>query len=315
MEPATQEFSPHKFRETTKEALAVSATYIRDAILGNVDLSDYLIKGDKTAVTVVDMESQARALPIIKRDLGQYRLNAEETEGDSGDLSSNIRIYFDPLDGTGGFLIGGPTPTIILGAYDSSQKQVLAVATMEPITGRFWFSAKDEGAWLNKFDYHAEKWTSEDGKQIQVNDHERLKGSHVLVDVNHAFSRLSGTKPILTANGRRTLTSELEAAGAKETTFYTNGGHYALVATGRPTLVGNITTAIGGPFDVAGLLHVIEAGGVAQCYDILEGAPRLLRQLEHSQDIEAADIVIAANKAETLKTLERVVSTGVGHHS
>ena len=27
-------------------------------------------------------------------------------------------------------------------------------------------------------------------------------------------------------------------------------------------LLGNITTAIGGPFDIAGLLHVIEAGGV-----------------------------------------------------
>ena len=304
-----QQFDAHAFRETAREALVASSAYIRDAILGEVDLSAYLFKGDKTAVTVVDQGSQDRALPIIQRGLGQYRINAEEAPADSGSLGSSIHAYFDSLDGTGGFLMGGATPTVILGAYDTGSKQVLTAATMETTTGRFWFSAKGRGAWLNRFDYESGKWTSEDGRRLHVNQQGLQKGA-VLVDVNHAFAREDGKRPVLYADGRRALTSWIEAAGSKESTFYTNGGHYALSATGRPTLVGNITTAIGGPYDVIGLLHVIEAGGSAQAYRIeeVEGS-RVLQPIGH--DIEAADLVIAANSKDNVQRLEDILRVAV----
>lgn len=301
-----KEFDSLNFRECAKKALAVSSAYIRGAILGEIDLKEYLTKGDKTAVTIVDMESQRLAHSIIKRDLGEFKLNQEETKGESGNLSSNITLYHDPLDGTGGFLIGGPTPTVILGAYNSKLKKVLACATMEPSTGRFWFSSLGDGAFLNRFDYENKKWESEDGKQIHVNN-ASIKGGHILVDVTHPFKRLGGEREIYTKEGRRELTNILETLGAKEASFYTNGGHYALVATGRPSLVGNITTAIGGPFDIAGLRHVLEAGGSAGCYRIEKN--RNIKYL--GEDIENADIVISANNHNTFKILESAVANSI----
>lgn len=304
------DFSPKNFKECAKEALAVSSDYIRRAILGEVNLTGFLEKGDKTAVTVVDRESQKMAYPIIEKYLGNYRLNQEEANKESGNLNSNIAIYHDPLDGTGGFLIGGPTPTVILAAYDSIQKDILACATMEPITGRFWFSSAGEGAWLNKFDYHKKLWESKDGKQIHVNNYDISKNSHVLVDVNHAFSRLGGKRKILSKKGRRELTNKIEEMGAKEASFYTNGGHYALVATGRPTIVGNITTAIGGPFDIAGLLHVLEAGGKGNCYRLVDNEEsRVLENIYH--DIENADLVITGNSLYTLAKLKQAVEHSI----
>ena len=218
--------------------------------------------------------------------------------------------------------MGGQTRMVIRGAYDSGAKQVLAAATMEPTTGRFWFSAKRDGAWLNRFDYESGQWLSEDGLLLHVNQQGLQKGA-VLVDVNHAFAREKGKRSVLYADGRRALSSGIEAAGAKESTFYTNGGHFALSATGRPTLVGNITTAIGGPFDVIGLLHVVEAGGVARCYNIETNPTTGNRKLDSGQmfnhdtevvdchDIEAADMVIAANNGDNLERLEEILSKAV----
>ncbi|MFH1503103.1 MAG: inositol monophosphatase family protein [Candidatus Diapherotrites archaeon] len=304
-------FDARKFIECSKEALAVSSNYIRKAILGEVDLSEYIIKGDKSAVTIVDTTSQALALPIIQRDLGQYRLNQEESDEEIGNLESNIVIYHDPLDGTGGFLVGVPTPTVILGAYDSKNKEVLACGTMEPSTGRAWFSAKGEGAWKNIFDYPSQKWVYENGVPIKVNNHKIKDDSIVLVDIPFPFKRKTknGLKEMLTQEGRRTLSNELENAGAKESSSQSNGSHYALTAQGRPLLVGNITTAIGGPFDVVGLLHVNEAGGESRCYYL--SPSRELIQTE-GYDIENADAVIAANNLENLLVLENAYGRAIG---
>lgn len=296
-----------------KSALAPAASYIRNAIVGNVSLTQYLVKGDKTVVTEVDRRSQELSRQIILRQFPDVRLNQEEAESESGNDSSPIVFYHDPLDGTGGFLIGGPTPTIILGAYDSRNKNILAVATMEPVTGRFWFSAAGQGAWINRFNYNSESFDSVDGTSIKVNQG-RVEGSHILVDVSHPFARKTKEgvlRQILYKQGRRELTNSIEDVGAKEASFYTNGGHYALVATGRPTIVGNITTAIGGPFDIAGLIHVIEAGGQGCCYQILEGEERKLKRLENPLDIENADLAIAANNELTLETLEEIVARGI----
>ena len=178
---------------------------------------------------------------------------------------------------------------------------------MEPSTGRFWFSSKANGAFLNRYDYNTGKFDSEDGRQIHVNNREGLNGSHVLVDVDHGFERttLEGKKKqILYPKERRELYRSIEAEGGKVASFYTNGGHFALTSMGNPTVIGNITTAIGGPFDIAGIRHVLEAGGEAQCYEITE---RKLYALSDSQDIEAADMVIAANNKNNLKKLEEIL--------
>lgn len=311
MTQSTYDFDTLKFRNVAEDALVPAAEFIYKRIIGQEDVGEYLVKGDKTLVTDTDKRSEEISRPIILAGFPELGLRQEETKGVLGNSNSPIKLYHDPLDGTGGFLMGGATPTIILAAYDSIAREVLACATMEPSTGRFWFSSKGNGAYLKKFDYHSRNFDSQEGKQIRVNNRNGLNGSHVLVDVDHSFERttLKGEKrKILTPNGRRSISSAVEAEGGKVASFYTNGGHYAYVAMGRPTLIGNITTAIGGPFDVAGLRHVLEAGGVAVCYEISD---RRLYFLDNPQDIERADIVIASNNQRNLNSLEEILSTAI----
>ena len=307
-----QGFDALKFRKVSEDALIPAAEYVRSAILGEVDFSEFLVKGDKTAVTIVDKKSQEISRPIIQMAFPQFRLNQEESNGEFGNKDSDIVLYHDPLDGTGGFLIGGATPTIILAAYDSREMEILACSTLEPSTGRFWFSSKGNGAYLKTFDYASERFDSQDGRQIHVNGKEGLKGSHVLVDIDHGFERtaVDGEKRrVLFPEGRRAISRSIETAGGKTASFYTNGGHYAYVATGNPTLIGNITTAIGGPFDIAGMLHVTEAGGVSNCYRIYRDARRanFLGYIDCRENIELADSAIAANNESNLKKLERIL--------
>jgi len=105
------DFDPVKFRNVSQEALVPAAEYIRQAILGEVDLSQYLIKGDKTAVTVVDKKSEEISRPIILAGFPELSLKQEETKGILGNPNSPIKLYHDPLDGTGGFLISGGKST------------------------------------------------------------------------------------------------------------------------------------------------------------------------------------------------------------
>ena len=298
-------FNNADFASMIKEALPASGRYIRDAILGNINLSDYLIKGDNTAVTAVDKKSQDIALPIIKKYFPNARINQEESKVDSGNLDADIIIYHDPLDGTKGFLIGGPTPTVIIAAYDKKNKEFLATATMEPATGRIWQSYKNDGATLSLYSYALRQHQESSYQSIRVNN-APLKNGTVLVDVGHAFARTTptGVKQILTQDNRRDLSNNIESLDAKEYSFQTNGGHYALVSTGRPSLVGCITTAIGGPYDIAGMLHVKEAGGAIRSFTITN---RILSALENPMDIANTDIVIAANTEENLEKLTSAV--------
>lgn len=312
----SKNFDSARFRKVSEDALVPAAEYIRSAILGQVDLSEYLVKEDKTAVTIVDKRSEEISRPIILNGFPELGLKQEETKGVLGNPNSPIKLYHDPLDGTGGFLIGGSTPTIILAAYDSSAREVLACAIMEPSTGRFWFSSKGNGTFLKRFDYHTGRFDSQDGRQIRVNNREGLNGSHVLVDVDHGFERttLKGEKrKVLTPGGRREISRLVEAEGGKVASFYTNSGHYAYVAMGNPTLIGNITTAVGGLFDIAGLRHVLEAGGEAQCYSINRDISddHYIGLFGEGQNIETADLAIAANNKNNLIKLEQILDKAV----
>jgi len=297
-------FSVADFYTGSREALSLASEYIRNVILGNENVGEYIEKGDKTLVTKVDLKSQELATPIIRHYFPNFGLNQEEAENELGDISSRYKLYHDPLDGTGGFLIGGCTPTVILGLYDTLLNEWVAVSTMEPISGRFWFSSKNEGAYVNVFDYSKESWVYDEGKQIYVNN-QSLDGGLVLVDVGFGFNRSldDGTnKLVLDQEGRRRLSTNIEEKGAKEMSFCTNGGHYALVANGNPVLAGNITTAIGGPYDIAGVLHVKEAGGYIGAL-LIKNEERRMERLENPQDIRNADIVVASNSEDNLEKL------------
>jgi len=302
-------FDGLKFRKVAAEALLSSSLYIVDEMLGKTNRA-YRIKEDRSIVTRVDIESQRLGRKIILSHFPHYRLNQEEAEIDGGMENSEIVIYHDPLDGTRSFLLGGVSSCVGLSVYDSKKKQVLAAATMEPISGRFWSSLREGGTWLSRYDYHTQEWTEE--AKISVNQ-DGLRGSSVLVDTSRPFKKRfedGQKKMILSQDGRRSLTSGLENAGLKEMTFNTNCGHYAYLSLGSPSLIGVITTAIGGPFDIGGILHVNEAGGISQCYQI-EGERDRSLELISGEDIENADMVIAANNESNLRALEKIVAEAI----
>lgn len=80
-----------------------------------------------------------------------------------------------------------------------------------------------------------------------------------------------------------------------------NGRHLALVAGGKGGVVGSVTTAVGGPWDVAGALLVMEAGGAAV------GLSKTgFGHYEECDPLRVGeyDVLIAANSMETLKYLK-----------
>jgi fructose-1,6-bisphosphatase/inositol monophosphatase family enzyme len=307
-----EEFSLEKFHKVSQEALSKSAYYVKDAIDGKVDLTDYLVKPDKGAVSVVDNESENIARPIIQTNFSDCELIQEEA-GNRGNPNSNIRIYHDALDGSWPFLLGGICSTLILATYNKSKRRVEAVATMEPESGRFWYADRENNTTLSIFNYDNGKFEGE--RDIHVNNQD-IKRGKVLVDCTTPFSRPMDDGPlklIFSQRGRRKLTDLLEETGASEFSFGTNGLHYSLIALGRPLAIGTITTAKGGPYDVAPLLLVKQAGGAAQCYEIREGKKRRLFPLEHAEDIERADIVIAANNPQNLEKIFEAARKAVSY--
>jgi fructose-1,6-bisphosphatase/inositol monophosphatase family enzyme len=302
-----------RFLKMSQEALGPAALYIRKAIIGEVDLKGYLTKGDKTVVTVVDKKSQALSSPFIRKAFPEARINQEEAELETGNKDARITIYHDPLDGTGGFLVGGSTPTIILAAYDNLAKEFIAVSTMEPSTGRFWFSAKGEGAWEYVYDYAASKWKS--GRtRMQVNKQQIGDGAIVLVDLSFPFKRSmpDGSKKwMLMSKGRGQFSDAVQSMGMKEYSFQTNGVHYALTALGRPQLVANISTAMGGPYDVAGMLHVQEAGGYIASLRVEETGKKRKLVVMKDHDMAKAEMCIAANSKKTFDKLFAAMDVAV----
>lgn len=296
------DFDVQQFKDVAKEALSVSGAYIHSVILSSICVSEYDVKDDKTLVTKVDKESQKIACPIILKNLPDYKLKQEESEEYLGNLNSDIVIYHDPLDGTRGFVLGGLAQTVILGAYDSAQKIVLAAATMEPISGRFWFSARGEGTEQSIFDYSRGTGWGTLNRKLKVNDYKLSDRGCIFTETNSPY------KDNMTLAGRLKLSEEIQKAGGKESSLLGNGIHYALVASGRPTLIGVITTARGGPQDLSGILHVKESGGVVQCYNIKEKALYPL-----GEDIESARVAIGANNTNTLNKLEKALSLAVSY--
>jgi len=306
-----QEFSSQNMFKYISEAAVASGSFINQRIVLGEDISKLVEKNDKTFVSDTDIESQARGAEVLLKGFPSAESNFEESET----VKSNAQytIHFDPLDGTGGFLNGGPTPTVIIGIYDNLKQEWKATGTLEASTGRFWYSEKGAGTHLNRYDFSKEAWQLQSPKELAVRKDINLGEGIVLVDVTHGFKRAlsdGSKKEMLTPEGRAYLGLELETNyNTKTGTFHSNGTHYALTSMGRPQLVGNITTAIGGSFDHAGVLHVLESGGVAASMEIHgEGTNRYHSMNNPHMIGDKVDIIYAAANQQTLDTMTQIIS-------
>lgn len=304
------EFDYSLFQETAENALVNSSIYVRDIFLKDGLYSETKSE-DGSLLTEADEKSQKIGGKTIKA-LSEYHIWQEEKGGLKGSQDSPIYIFHDPIDGTRPFADGAGTSTIILGAYDSQDKKILAVAVMDPMLGRFWYASQGEGTYFNCFDYQKKNWKNKEWKDLHV-DFQPFEKSGILIDCSHAFKRsLEGnnSKEIISQKGRRNLTTQIENISAAERGYGSNGIHYALLCQGRDIaggVGGVITTAKGGPFDIAPLILITEAGGFASCYMIDNN-----RKLQNiGQNIINADITIAAKREKDLKKLEGIVRDSV----
>ncbi len=224
--------------QAVRASMEIVKTYqLRESPVGFAEMK----KGDKTLKTIVDELSEFAAKRIMGDAFPDAHFHVEEAGRTRG--SSDISILIDGLDGTRAFTNGLATSTVIIGAYDHTKKQVVGCTIGEPISGRVWHvctgsSFPDFGVWQGPLDEQAT----------------------VLFDVSHGFNR--GNRKIFTDSKVAYLFGNL-AHRCKVLMPGSNGLHQALVAHGAEYMAGSITTARGGPWDVCGVLLVLEAGGVA----------------------------------------------------
>ncbi len=204
-------------------------------------------KEDASLLTPADVASQEIGRGILQSLGFSYWGEEGPTKGFIG--GNRHGGIHDPLDGTGAFAIGLPTPTVIVGIYDRESKKVVACATGEPVSGRIWTAS-------------TETPTTICGKQRRV--WQGNEKSAVFLDVSHGWK--SRGRQILTDAGNARLYEAINRH-FKILIPGSNGLMQALVANGRERMAGSITTAVGFPGDVCGALLVKQAGGFLKAYE------------------------------------------------
>lgn len=251
---------------------------------------DVEIKRDKSLLTTTDKASEKIAMEILLNNLPQdLGIHAEER----GKIRmGNKRILFDPIDGTKPFIVGATTSTVIAALYDEILNKITICVVGDPATGRIWSAETEKGVTLREHDFSDDngEYTNAISSFCRVTPPATLgeTGRTVFCDFYPDFKRKG-----------RTVLSNFEIAMLFEglfgiygvTMLGSNGAHHALVANGAQGIAGAITTAIGGPWDVAPALLVTEAGGFARAFTVLPDGELADRD---PLDPESFDILITA---------------------
>lgn len=279
-------------REEMTKAVARGMWVVRKyQLLGPFDLDVRIKPGDKTFVTQVDKESE-KAIMSVLRQLQGIRFRTEEG-GISG--QGNRKMDIDPLDGTRS-LIHGMTNSVVITALLNTRERLTICVIGEPITGRIWTAEKNGGCRLGMYDYRF-KDVRYMGK-TKVWQGKMSRQTTVLLDTSCGFTRSRDNKQILTDGQLRRFLSNMVGSSHFMITG-SNGSNQALVANGGNKVVGCITTAPGGYWDVAGALLILEAGGSARAFTIVNG-----RKLQEEDPLKPTyDILIGGNNIKTVNTL------------
>lgn len=255
------------------------------------------IKDDQTIVTPVDKQVEA----IIGEELRKVpnvRIWGEEGTrfGEGHDI-----IMFDPLDGTRPFAVRAATSTVIVTEI-TNEGIVKYVLVGDPATGRIWTAAANSDISTHcvlaygreAVDYECRVWKGPLSRQ-----------SVVFTDHSQGFKREHGTRQILTDEQVRRLLCQIPQQ-ATLLMLGSNGMHMALVANGSEFASGSITTAVGGPWDIAGVLLVLRAGGTAQGIRVTPDRRFVMVDPLHVTEI---DIMVTGNSQATVSALVTMVES------
>lgn len=273
------------FLERAIPAVHDAMEYIRAAQLFPSRVAAGVKHADGTLVTATDKEAE-RVLHARLQGIQNTCFRGEEGTASGG---GGYTIMVDPLDGTRAFALRLATSTVIA-ALTHPERGVVACVIGEPSTGRIWSATEDSPTRLYP--------NKESATPAQVWPGELDAQASVFMDVSHGFTRGPEKRQILTDDQVHRLmvgvskTCKLFMPGS-------NGLHFALVANGSDRMAGQITTAVGGPWDIAGVLLVLQAGGAARGFSVTDG--KLTEQ--NPLHIEECDIMVSGNSVATVDRL------------
>lgn len=286
--------NPDKIALTLIEATLASMKVVREhqkkRLVGE-------IKSDGTSVSAADLASE-KAGVVILQNTG-LDIWPEEA-GFAGEFSTNEVILFDPLDGTRPFLTGAISSTVIAATYNWKEKRVTRCVVGEPISGRIWFATQDGGTWV----FYADEDTQRDiesASRCTVWKGPLHNKSTVFLDLYPGFKK--DNYPIIGDKAWGRFFNNLFGQTAISI-FGSNGLHHALVGNGSESVAGAITTALGGPWDVAPVLLVTEAGGYAQAFHMESDGS--LTEVD-ALDVPNYNLVVSGNSLETVEALSQVL--------
>ena len=186
-------------------------------------------------VTDVDTECEAAVFAILSREFPDHILVGEESSADVR-ADKGYAWVVDPLDGTRNYALGIPFYSTVVGlAYDG---EVIVGITYDPVRDDMFEAERGKGAFLN-------------GERIHVTEKTGVRGCVLGVDLPYNNVGAKNALEVLASIWPDMQTTRIMGSSAL-------GLSYA--AAGRTDLYFHHQLS---PWDqVAGMLHVEEAGGV-----------------------------------------------------
>ncbi len=309
--------SLHQLQQGCVSAALVGMQTVRLFQTGVSLLGRARTKWDTSVVTAADEASEADILadlevtlpgiPVLGEESGLYGFDGTVTE-----YTGRYIVLVDPVDGTSPLALGGSTSTVAVSIYDLWQCQVVAAAIGCPATGKLFYSHRGANETFLAV-YDTATWEALwERERCQVWGGLFNRRASVFLDISHGFER----EDVLTGQKRQTLSDgqvvSLMAglSGAARLQMYgSNAFHQALVAGGGEYAAGSVTSAVGGPWDLAGALLVLEAGGVAQGFQLEWGGVALVTV--DPLDALRCDMLITAHNSQTLEQLTNILTNAV----
>jgi fructose-1,6-bisphosphatase/inositol monophosphatase family enzyme len=271
---------------------------VRDSQLkSSAGANTAVIKGDTSVQLPVDKESDKVGKDSLRQDLALYveegtiAIHGEES-GKEGSSNAELVIQLDPLDGSRPKMVGAMTSTVIVACYDRTEKKVVACVVGEPITGRILVASLGDGA----------RSIMPNGSLIPISTWRDDKGKKNVVYLD-SYPGFTKDKRVILTDDQLGVLDVLVNRGWGKLMLGSNGQHHMLVAMGEQMSAGAITTAIGGPWDVAPVLLVLEAGGAAAAFSVTENGLEDRDPLA----IDTYDILITAGSQMILDRLVQMV--------
>jgi fructose-1,6-bisphosphatase/inositol monophosphatase family enzyme len=250
-----------------------------------------LKSADGTLVTPTDDRSEAAMLELLR---GTPGVGMRSEESDTGETEFDFEFHNDPMDGTGAMATGSSTSTVICALYNRKARRLRTCVIGEPALGRIWYATADtptELLW--HFGPGDEAGPFQVGKEWTDRERPLGKKDYIFLDVTHDFQGGLNKRQMVALKTLLVMTDiKYQVPGS-------NGFMHALVANGAKVAAGSISTAKGGPWDFAGALLVVQAGGYVRGFR--KDSDTLV---EHDAlDPVGCDFLVTANSTAILELL------------